>query len=722
MIFLSLLVFFICISTIYLWIKVMPYGKEIAKLKSEIYHLNNNMQTNVSQKTDESVEILPEKNTDFNLDYSKKINSTIEKEHNLNKTQNTLENWIGKNVLAIAASILIFIGLIFLGILTYQNIGETGKMVLMYLVSLGITAAGLLLNRKLHNVFTEILSGCGFGCIFISILITHVWFHKINDIAAFTFLLIWLGIAMYTAKRVNSLSLSIVAHLGMVISICMAFDQGMVADKIAIVFIYQLISVAVIVLGNILCFKKTYRFGLFLSMIVVLIGSGYLWEYVGSDKLNAFAVLLFFIEFLCITFLSCLLEFSTNNITDSVYDKPIHIINKLIWMISLLVMVFTVLDNLKHFPFYAVIIVCIIIVAVHGIYSAIITEKFNFSKILESINVILFTVIADFLMIIMLFSNLYGDIGLDNLPEIPMLFIVAFFLYAVYKYTNRIVYRQSAYITLALDAVFMCLIGYNRLDQCGSMIPSIIYMLIFDAVLVWEAMRLYHNNLSMHLYKFMAFGYVFTEISLLTIIVSSNVENKWIILQILLVLLNIILYAVKFDSTKYGQVMRIIMKVNESILLSVSYLIIAFEEADALVHVLKWGLIALCIGLVVIRIRENIAKESLAIEQVWTGLKITLLILSAVNANTDVLDYAYVFSIICMVTSLGCIVLGFKEKAKALRIYGLGTTLLFVVKMVTVDIGEVNSETRVLAFIGGGAICFVISSVYNYIYKNEETD
>jgi len=42
--------------------------------------------------------------------------------------------------------------------------------------------------------------------------------------------------------------------------------------------------------------------------------------------------------------------------------------------------------------------------------------------------------------------------------------------------------------------------------------------------------------------------------------------------------------------------------------------------------------------------------------------------------------------------------------------------------MVTVDIGEVNSETRVLAFIGGGAICFVISSVYNYINKNEETD
>jgi hypothetical protein len=595
-------------------------------------------------------------------------------------------------------------------------------MALMYLVSFGITATGILLNRKLRNVFTQILSGCGYGCIFISILLTHVWFNKINDITAFSLLLIWIVVALYTAKRMNSLSLSIVAHIGMVISIFMAFQKGISDDKILIVFIYQLVSVAVIVLGNMICFKKTYRFGLFLSMIMILFGSGNLWEYVSRDELSTFVVVLFLLEFLSITFLSCLLEFSTNSIIDSTYYKPIHIFNKLIWIFSLFLMVYGVLFEFQYFPFWGVIVVCLLIVVTHAIYSAIITKKYNFSVKLEYINVIIFTMIADYLMIILSINNLYGNSELFFLPEIPMLFIVAIFLFAGYKYTNRTVYLGSAYITLVLDAIIMCIIGYERLNEYGSMMLSIVYMVMFDVVLVWEAVRFYHNGWNKHLNKFKAFGYLFTEISLTAMLGFSDIENKWIIMLIILVLVNIVLYAVKFDSIKYGKSMKIIMKINECYLLNISFWVIAFIKADAFVHVLKWGLIALCVGLVVIRIMENIGKKSHAIEQFWTGLKITLLVLATVNANSDVLDYAYVFSIICMITSLGSIVLGFAMKAKVLRLYGLGTSLLCVLKMVTIDVGGLNTVTRVVAFIGGGAICFVISAVYNKINKNEEIE
>jgi uncharacterized membrane protein len=128
----------------------------------------------------------------------------------------------------------------------------------------------------------------------------------------------------------------------------------------------------------------------------------------------------------------------------------------------------------------------------------------------------------------------------------------------------------------------------------------------------------------------------------------------------------------------------------------------------------------LCVGLIVIRIMDNISKDSLAVEQFWSGLKTTLLILAAVHANTDLLNYAYMFSIICMITSLGSIVLGFAVKAKVLRLYGLGTTLLCVLKMVTIDASGLNTIMRVVAFIAGGIICFVISAVYNKINKNEE--
>ena len=60
----------------------------------------------------------------------------------------SLENWLGRNVLGIAASVLVFIGLIFLGVLVYKYITETVKILLMYALSGIITGLGAFLSAK----------------------------------------------------------------------------------------------------------------------------------------------------------------------------------------------------------------------------------------------------------------------------------------------------------------------------------------------------------------------------------------------------------------------------------------------------------------------------------------------------------------------------------------------------------------------------------------------
>lgn len=93
----------------------------------------------------------------------------------------------------------------------------------MYAISAAVTAAGILLTVRRRNTFTLILSGCGCGLLFISILLTHVYFGRFSDVATFSLLLVWLAAALVLARQLNSTLISLVAHIGMGVSLCFAY-------------------------------------------------------------------------------------------------------------------------------------------------------------------------------------------------------------------------------------------------------------------------------------------------------------------------------------------------------------------------------------------------------------------------------------------------------------------------------------------------------------------
>ena len=69
-----------------------------------------------------------------------------------------------------------------------------------------------------------------------------------------------------------------------------------------------------------------------------------------------------------------------------------------------------------------------------------------------------------------------------------------------------------------------------------------------------------------------------------------------------------------------------------------------------------------------------------------------------------------------------CVGLGLWSRVKPLRLYGLVVVLACVLKLVVGDIGSVSSVTRVVAFLGGAAICFGISALYNYTARLFDKD
>ena len=113
------------------------------------------------------------------------------------------ESWIGRNVFGIAASVLIFIGLLFLGVWAWNNMSDYLKVSMMFVVSGLIASIGIILGQIEPNDFTKILTGCGSGAVFISILVTRMYFQMLNDLSVSIMLIAWLMAILIVVNSSN---------------------------------------------------------------------------------------------------------------------------------------------------------------------------------------------------------------------------------------------------------------------------------------------------------------------------------------------------------------------------------------------------------------------------------------------------------------------------------------------------------------------------------------
>lgn len=654
-----------------------------------------------------------------------------------------VESWLGRNVIGIMASILVFIGIIFLGVLAYEHITDTGKIIAMYVISAVVLALSIWLTVKKSNNFTLILTGCGAGSFFISILLTHVYFNRINDVVAFSLLLVWMVATLLLAKKFTSIHLSITAHIGMAISICFAFAQGLSDEKLTLLLIYQGAAIAIILLGNIFCCKRTYNFGIFVSFSLTIIASGYMWgNFAANNSTYPFTTFLptvavagaFIAQFLCGSFLSYLLSVSTTRLKNASAQIAIHFSNKALWIVSLIMNVYFVVYRIanttsdplqtwmqRHLSAILIaVLITLAVIVIHAALTMLLSLKFSFDGKLETISILLLSCVASILLLILWSSNQRFGFGFF-MPRITWLIVITLLLILASHITKNKTYSIAATITLTLDAAFMLAGGYRYLTNVGTILLSLGYLVLYITTIWLQWYLLDAEEREKYSRHARIFVFFLTELSLIGIILTSPLEYKTEILLITLTALNTILYAVRFDrEAENSSVMRYVFGANEFVLLSIVSCFIAFDDKDSTSTILYFVLAALAFGLAFIRIRKVLYGSSNKVEGIWTGLKLTMLALAIIQGNTSWFDQAYIFSIVCMLTALVCIILGFIGRAKTLRFYGLALTLLSIIKLVTYDVTNLNTPLRVLTFIGGGVICFIISAIYNYTAKKLE--
>lgn len=207
------------------------------------------------------------------------------------KSKGDLEANIGKNVMGILASLLIFIGIASFVVFVFQDMSEILKFALMHIFSFGLFGLGLWRVGKNKNGFSLSLSGCGIGAVFISILLSYFYFNFLtSQLLLFGLLVGWSAIVLLLSKRYESDIFVIISYIGFYIALLLGAwsDMVLIGDPVNTIGLMLLLhSIFIYLIGskNIPISEIFYKIFPFISLLgsfilIVNIGNAdyYVWS------------------------------------------------------------------------------------------------------------------------------------------------------------------------------------------------------------------------------------------------------------------------------------------------------------------------------------------------------------------------------------------------------------------------------------------------------------
>ena len=525
----------------------------------------------------------------------------------------TIENWLGTKLFNILASLLIFTGLVLFCTLGYEYITDGMKIAAMFVISAAFIVIGSYFTRKNRSVFSLGLTGCGFGSFFISILVTHIYFHAINDIAAFSMLLLWIVFTLFMSKKLDSLMLAVTAHLGMAVSVCLAFSFGFSADNIVLPIIYEFASIAVVIIGNMICYKKTYRFGLFMSMALMNYSSFIMCYTFSGHGINteSFSVItLFCIKALAISFISYLISISTAALDKELEKESnaplyIHIFNKFMWSVGI-IETFGFSAAIFAYDLNSILGPCIALtgaIIAHLAVTLFMSEKLSFNETLARLSIGILSVFMTVLLMLQsgLRVTLYGY---------PYIFLYAALLLLIVRFTRLKRLNTLITVLLGCEMVFMIFYGYKIAD---NMLFSVIYMAEVGFVLFlnWFGQDgKIKEKLSMP-FKFAE--YIWLYASVIPINTAHSTVNTGYLIAAEFAILGIIASFVNYSKEKELP-LRITIRTVNVISLVMTYWILATNHSANINIAVKIVLVVSSLALTVIQVYKLLTTKNAILE------------------------------------------------------------------------------------------------------------
>ncbi|MBE5934519.1 MAG: DUF2339 domain-containing protein [Lachnospiraceae bacterium] len=596
-----------------------------------------------------------------------------------------IEKIMGKFVMGVAASILIFVSLVMFAGSINPSLTNILKMITMYVLSFAFIGFGLYkIHRNPNDKFFLTITGCGVGALYITIIMSNMYFKAIGDIVLYVLIAIWSVGVCYLSKQKNIMFM-IIGHLGITIAIyagtgiCAHRSDG---SMFTALIIFYIISASVF---NVVHYNRDFSKNVFNYVIniinVLMLCESYTVIY--DEKVEVAGVIILFI---LLAYLTLMLFSKLENTTVAF---PIVL---LIYMYGLT----SFMGELMTSNVYGIILYIISLVIVVSL-----DRRTWGNEITEMLSII----VGILYMIV-------GAVTNETCADYAFLYMVVIPL-LVYGYV-----RSNSLYKYCAIGILICYNYQSVIDEyiveeyLGTMHRYIVSCIILIAAIVLIYRFKYEYS---KIYKYTVHIAMFLQIFFIGMITISNLfDADDLAVQLAFIVATIYnALMMKFFGddfeTDEPEEHRMYSAIN-LIMMFVGLFIIG----DAVNPFIHFVLIAVAVVAFMINSKKYLDYEDSIWPGIYVGAKFVLLLIVIL----DSFDAAgYVISIACFIFAIISIVCGFRFYYKSLRIFGLILSMVSIFKLLVIDINYGNSVGNALSFFASGVLCFAISLIYNYIDK-----
>ena len=583
-----------------------------------------------------------------------------------------IEKFIGKSWMGIMASVLIFISIIMFAVVLLPFMSDTVKMCIMYAVSIAFIVGGLVLHRKCGNLYYMILSACGMGALYISMLLSNIYFKAIGDIPLYLFILIWAaGIAIVAKNSIRTFN--IIGNIGIVFSVFLGtqkcIDYEDVIKFIVLLLFFIVSEIVYSVLNQ--KFLVSNSISNIAGIIVCTVG------YVCIDISNLFIVFV-----LIATCAVQLVYLSLRKI------RPYFIFNTIYkWLIYLLfnfyifsgicgdAVVFEILIYVLSF-------ISIFFVNLYYMKFALV-DKFYSKLVIEIIDIITITCIImtaayPGYIFIFLVPLVFMVIGILRKDEKYLIAATATLAISIFKNNMAVIG------ILILVCSGLLIVYYQRIKSRTSDIIRACNSIIIRITVVQLLLRFFdYVNFNEDICgTIVIFAIVILDM-LFKYRLSNGRQDKAVV------------YTTYASNVVCGIVIMAMLTVQEGI---TYYLTLLLGCAVFMNNVARF------------------IKSNQMWKQLYAMIKITLYIIVVFETLQSA---TILLSVFLFVAAIIWVSIGFEINAKTVRLYGLVTAILSIVKLFLLDLQYNSSLTRAIGFFVCGILAFLISFIYNQFEKKD---
>lgn len=624
-----------------------------------------------------------------------------------------MEKTIGIKITSILASILIFIGIIYLGVALYDVIPDVGKVCIMYGISLALMILGLLKmdskdseeQGKYHILFTAVAS-CGICACYISTIITYSHFKLFSTPIVICLLAVWV-LAMVSITKLKSDVFKYICSAGIIATAIF----NMVADTGAYTAIVMyLISVVVLFIA---CRKEEYcknwMFLFQLPIVMTILSIGHYNDYV---------LLISLVGTFAVWYLSGLLIGIEDNSDKEIYIATL-IITAACALFNKFIFAFAT-DNGAYYYTYVIVLQIIFLLVM--IVNFIKYRNETFDK---------------------------GNYYLVNFVFLACSMLSAYMLQVSYKSTLAMVA-----IVLTIFYAITIFIEVNEEDRivdrtiCGTM-----YVLMTLPLLLRPDFgKLLGVSDFTNLIIIYSIHAVFLIIALALAIKEKSFATRYALVLLIVLPMFSLVRDLKLDILAlFGIVIVLDLLLNSKLfiedgesnlpykscvvcgeIINILDVIIGIltvctisddNEIKIYVSILLLIFVALVNTVRMFNSNTGLCKIYCSGSQVawsiFSGLKMTIVSIVIVHRFTDV---GYVYSAVTLAVALALVVLGFALSKKSIRIYGLAVMGISIFKLVFFDIGLSTTIEKAVVYLSCGIICFAIGFIYSKLEEKIDTD